>query len=177
MVQYCDRSYCSKGTTDLPSFSQVLTWIRKQQISKWVQVGMLGGWTLGLETDSEVEWFFPDDSYVTEYFELNRKYFSKGRCGMTCRKTTALPKTSIAGRIDPCDAKMFLLLTAGIWNRQKAGPKSFGNLGWDDPSDVRQRHHVVIELVHCMPELRSTGLAQSVATSRSPKMSDVVGPI
>eukprot|EP00971_Amphidinium_carterae_P267198 5300475-Amphidinium_carterae.1 len=31
-----------------------------------------------LETDSEVEWFFPDDSYVTEYFELNRKYFSKG---------------------------------------------------------------------------------------------------
>mmetsp|Transcript_10727 Transcript_10727/g.24462 ORF Transcript_10727/g.24462 Transcript_10727/m.24462 type:complete len:986 (-) Transcript_10727:201-3158(-) len=31
-----------------------------------------------LKTDSEVEWFFPDDSYVTEYFELNRQFFNKG---------------------------------------------------------------------------------------------------
>jgi len=38
--------------------------------------GLVGA--IKLEKDFKIEWFFPDDSYVTEFFELNDEYFSPG---------------------------------------------------------------------------------------------------
>mmetsp|Transcript_32054 Transcript_32054/g.73206 ORF Transcript_32054/g.73206 Transcript_32054/m.73206 type:complete len:993 (+) Transcript_32054:28-3006(+) len=70
---FLQRMICRAGEKVLTTPGKITTVVI---FSAVFIVGIIG--IVQLETDSEVEWFFPDDSYVTEYFELNRKYFSKG---------------------------------------------------------------------------------------------------